>query len=261
MLLVVKFIVALICVFSSASISAREIYILVVGQSISSNCNQHVYNASQGLYQIGIDGNEKLAADPFDWADCDQGSMWIPLGERLVQSGFASKVTFMPIGVAGTSVGDWKPGGRAFHKLMSAIKVISKARAKFDYALWHQGSSDVGENPIKYRDQLAGVLKFITLNVPIDKWVIAQHTKCGQAFDSKINKQQKVVGSNFYYRRFLGPDTDSLGDEYRYDGCHLNKKGQEKMAKLWFESILEADRVSDSIQKETLLYYFRKIFH
>lgn len=261
MLSVVRLIAVLICVFMSASISAREIYILVVGQSISSNCNQHVFKSSPGIYQIGINGVEKHAADPFDWADCDQGSMWIPLGERMIQSGFANKVTFMPIGVGGTSVRDWMPNGRAFDKLMDAIKVINKKQVKFDYALWHQGSSDIGQQSIKYRNQLAKVLKFISLNVPIEKWIVAQHTKCGHAFDAKISEQQRVVGSNYIYRRFLGPDTDSLGDEYRYDGCHLNKKGQEEMAKLWFKSILEADRINIFVQKETLLYYFRNLFN
>lgn len=261
MLSVVKLIAALVCVLMSTSIFAREIYILVIGQSISSNSNQHIFKSVPGVYQIGMDGVEKYAVDPFDWADGDQGSMWIPLGERMIQSGFATKVTFMPIGVAGTSVQDWMPNGTAFNKLMAAINVIKKNQINFDYALWHQGSSDVGRQPIKYLIQLKKVLRFISLNVSIDKWIVAQHSKCGKALDVKISEQQRVVGRAYVYRRFLGPDTNSLGDEYRYDGCHLNKKGQEEMAKLWFESILEANRIDSLVQKEALLYYFRTLFN
>lgn len=261
MLSVVKLIAALVFIFSSASTYAREIYILVVGQSISSNCNEYMYKNFPGVYQIGLDGNERPAADPFEWADCSQGSMWMPLGEHLIRSGFAKKVVFMPIGVGGASVQDWLPNGRAYDKLLRVIEVANKKQVNFDYALWHQGSSDIGRQPIKYRNQLKDVLRFISLNVHIDRWIISQHSKCGKAFDAKIANQQRVVGTSFFYRRFLGPDTNNLGDEYRHDGCHLNKKGQEEMAKLWLQSILEAKRVDDLVQKETLIYYFKNLFN
>ena len=133
------------------STQAKDIFILVVGESISANCNQHIFQQVPGVYQLNKNGIQTPAKDPFDWSDCSQGSMWIPLGEKIIQNGLADNVTFMPIGVKGTSVSDWKEGGAAFAKLSSAISMTKEKSINVDYLFWHQGSSDVNISPITYR--------------------------------------------------------------------------------------------------------------
>jgi hypothetical protein len=225
--------------------SIREMRILVIGQSISSNCNQFVYGKIDNVFQIGKDGAVKAAADPFEWADCDKGSMWMPLGKKIIEAGLADKVIFMPIGLGGTSVMDWMSGGRAFSKLNDAIGVIKQQKITFDFVLWHQGSSDFGTSKDDYVSRLSSVIAYVNKNVQVGKWLIAIHSRCWGTMDLNIEAAQRVVGAQAQNGHFLGPDTNTLGDEYRFDTCHLNQRGQEQMATMWLESIKNAQFVKN----------------
>ena len=227
---------------SSASVPVPppEMRILVLGQSISSNCNEKVYGPFPNVFQIDTAGAVTAASDPFDWADCKQGSMWMPLGKRLIDAGLASKVTFMPIGLGSTSVADWQEGGRAYSKLSAAANIIKQRGLQFDYALWHQGSSDNGTKSDIYATRLNSVIDNVNKNISIKKWIIAIHSRCYGVWNREVETAQfdvsKVAGDNIH----PGPNNNLLDDTYRTDTCHLNAAGQEAMAQLWVESIRNA---------------------
>lgn len=214
-----------------------EMRILVLGQSISSNCNDHVYGPSPDVYQVSKTGEIKVASDPFDWADCNKGSMWMPLGKKIVESGLARKVVFMPIGVSGSKVEDWQPGGSAFYKLNSALNLALQHGINFDFVFWHQGSSDIGTEKLTYNSRLNSVIDYVNNKVKVDRWLIAVHSRCAGQYDAGIEAAQISIGSMHEKRQFFGPNTNMLGNEFRTDACHLNKSGQEKMASLWLDSI------------------------
>ncbi|MXR36811.1 sialate O-acetylesterase [Craterilacuibacter sinensis] len=238
---------------------AKEVHILVIGQSISSNCNQNKFGKVDGVYQFDLNGNVVAASDPFIWADCNGGSMWMPLGERMIKSGLASKVVFMPIGIGGTKVSEWLVGGRAFGKLETALSVIAKKGITFDYVLWHQGSSDIGTPGNIYQDDLHKLYSYVRKKIGVVPWVVARHSRCYGRYDEKIDGVQQKIVTNAPLFFYAGPDNNSLDDRFRFDSCHLNKTGQIKMAELWFESIEKVGQRKESIEKETLLYWFKKI--
>jgi hypothetical protein len=212
--------------------------ILVLGQSIASNCNEHLYGPVENVFQIARDGSTKPAQDPFEWADCVQGSMWMPLGKKLISNGVAINVTFMPIGVAGTPVRAWQAGGSAYEKLNNAIALVKKQGITFNYAFWLQGSADIGLDKDEYLNRLASVVDYVNSNVKIDRWVIAMHSRCSGSYDPNIEMAQRRFGDASASRRYLGPNMNSLGNEYRgADACHLNERGQEEMASLWLEAV------------------------
>ncbi len=228
--------------------------IIVIGQSISSNCNQTRFVAVPGVYQLNLDGEKVFAQDPFVWADCDGGSIWMPFAERLIASGFTDEVTLMPIGVAGTKLIDWLPDGKANKKLKRALSAARENGIKFDYVFFYLGSSDIGESPKKYKSQLIELNRFVREEIGYSSWLVAQHSRCNDGYDSTIAKVQRSFNKIPFY---AGPDSNSLGDEYRVDGCHLNKAGQEKMAALWVESLIQAADKKQRIEKETLLHLFK----
>lgn len=223
-----------------AQVALDQLTILVVGQSISSNCNEHKFGPVDNVFQVGRDGSIKAAQDPFEWADCSNGSMWMPLGKQLIDGGIAKKVVFMPIGVGGTKVSDWQDGGVAYPKLGNVIAQIKAKGLHFDMAFWHQGSSDIGTDPADYFNRLTSVVANIDANVPIGRWVIGLHSRCNGSYDPKIEDAQRrfasLVGSNHY----LGPNTNLIPDEMRIDGCHLTQQGQETMAAMWYDSVKNA---------------------
>jgi hypothetical protein len=224
-----------------APVVLDQLRIFVVGQSISSNCNEHKFGPIDNVFQIGRDGEVKLASDPFEWADCSNGSMWMPLGKLLIERGIAKKVVFMPIGVGGTKVRDWQEGGAAFPKLNTALAQIKQKGLVFDVALWHQGSSDIGADKNEYLTRLTSVVAYIDANAQIGRWVIAQHSRCSGSYDKNIEEAQLAFANALNFRRFVGPNNNLLGEEYRLsDGCHLNELGQQTMASMWFDSIKNA---------------------
>jgi hypothetical protein len=224
----------------AALVALDQLTILVVGQSISSNCNEHKFGPVDNVFQIGRDGSIKVAQDPFEWADCSNGSMWMPLGKRLIDGGLAKKVVFMPIGVGGSKVSDWQEGGTAYAKLNSVFGLIKDKGLHFDLALWHQGSSDIGTDPINYYDRLTDVVNNIDAHAAIGKWIVALHSRCNGSYDQKIEDTQKSFATLASTNHYLGPNNNLLGNEYRIDGCHLNQAGQEIMASMWYDSIKNA---------------------
>lgn len=214
-----------------------EMRILVIGQSISSNCNEYVYPAVENVMQVSKDGSIKAASDPFEWADCKKGSMWMPLGKKIIESGLARKVIFMPLGMAATKVEDWQAGGGAFSKLNNAVALIQAQGINFDFAFWHQGSSNSGMDKASYMGHLNSVIEYTNSKVKISRWLIAIHSRCAGVYDRSIESAQLSIANAPSLNRYPGPNNNLLGDEYRFDGCHLNEKGQEKMASMWLDSI------------------------
>lgn len=214
-----------------------EMRILVIGQSIASNCNDYAYGLVDGVFQIDKSGNTKPASDPFEWADCIKGSVWMPLGKRLIDAGIAEKVTFMPIGVGGSKVEDWQVGGSAFSKLNTALVLAQKKGITFDLALWHQGSANAGDSQAIYRDKLNSVLNYVSAHAVVNRWLIAIHSRCSGVYDRNVEAAQIEIGSMSALERYPGANNNALGDEFRVDRCHLNRAGQEKLSSLWLESI------------------------
>jgi hypothetical protein len=224
---------------AASALPLEQLRILVIGQSIASNCNEFAFPPVQHVLQIGRDGVLKPAADPFEWADCDGGSTWIPLGNMLIDRGYAKKVIFMPIGVSGSRVGDWQQGGTSFSKLTSVLNQAKEKRLGFELGLWHQGSSDAGLSGAEYTSRLASVLNHIDAKISVGRWVIAVHSRCW-TYDANIEAAQIAFGNAPASRRYPGPNTNLLSNEFRSDGCHLKQRGQQEVATMWFESIKNA---------------------
>jgi hypothetical protein len=253
MLLVVRVIGVLVLWFAQVHANARDVYVLVMGDGTSANCNARVFGATSGVYQIGLDGIEKPARDPLESADCQKGSIWLPLGQQMIKAGVADKVIFMSIGVAGTSARGWQAGGVAFAKLAAVTRTVNARKIKFDYALWQH--SDTGSDT-RGRDCIAEMRKVVramSIAIKIDKWIIGQSKGCGDGIegDPPINQWNPL------FNRFSGPNTSTLDSSYRSASEYLNELGQLKLAHLWFRSIVEADAASARYQKESLLYYFK----
>ena len=257
MLLVARLIFMLGLLSFATTALAKDVHILVIGDSAAANCNAQSFGPVPGVYQVGRDGREKLAADPLDLGDCQGGSIWIPLGEAMVRAGFAQKVVFVPLGVTGAKVGDWLQPGRASGRLGGAIKAASLRGVEFDYAIWQQSESGNTLTGEQYRASLNRVVKIVSVNAKVKKWIIAQGAHCDGTTGGAIEDAQHRYAGNPIFNRFPGPHTSALGAAYRATGCVFNARGQQKMAELWFDSIKKADVNSDRYQKESLLYYFR----
>ena len=140
---------------------------------------------------------------------------------------FSENIVFLGFSKGGTRAQDWVRGSLT-NKFNFFLKRLKKDNIEIDYILWHQGESEI-KNANRYYYQ--NYIKDIQL---IFKKFLAtsNKTKIGMALVSVCNseksksliKSQRLIiqGNN---RVFLTLDTDNLGSNYRYDGCHFNSLG------------------------------------
>ena len=116
-------------------------------------------------------------------------------------------------------------------------------------------------NPIIYKQRFLSLVSQINKlgDLRSSKWIIARHSKCYDKIDKNIWKvQTELGGEDNYFRFFLGPDTNVLDNSYRFDTCHLNQKGQVKMAEMWFKSLKNSQKNEILFRKESLLSIFSR---
>lgn len=247
------------CLFlgSSSGACARDLYILVIGEGAAANCNAVRSGPVPGVYQIGLDGQEKSARDPLEWSGCTGGSIWIPLGQGLIRQGLAEKVVFMPVAVPGAQIRDWSENGRDFPLLARAMTMANARHITFDYALFQQGYSDIDTQPVLYRDGLRKLLRTISFTVKVKRWLVAQGTGCRRDAVGPILSIHKEVARAHQINRFEGPLYQDIDSAYLDGDCNFTGPGQVRMAQMWLEAIKKSNSVDDKFQKESLLYYFK----
>ena len=69
--------------------------------------------------------------------------------------------------------------------------------------------------------------------------MIALCTLCGDPHPNAENVRAGQRGAvNRAIGTFLGPDTDTIGHQYRFDRCHMSESGALKQAEMWADSIM-----------------------
>lgn len=245
---------SLVIALWSLSLEAKEINMLVLGQTIAGNCNEQRYDMSDGVYQRGHLGEVLPAKDPLIWSDCQGGSIWIALGKRLVAQNLADRVIFLPLGVQ-ANIMDWLPDGKAWQRLDEALSIAHEQDITFDYVLWHQDSLDNGMNKFDYQNIVNKTIKYVNGRVTVKKWLVAQNLRC---HDNPADSVSMTKGSfsEISFNRYLGPSTKNLNRDFRVDTCRLNGKGQEELAERWFKAIVNAEKQYQKIKSESLLNWF-----
>jgi hypothetical protein len=216
----------------------RVMVALVFGQSNAGNWGESRRIAGPRVYSF-FRGRYERARDPLPGADGQGGSVWTRLGGKLIAAGLYDRVVFVPAAIGATEIAEWAPSGRLHQDLLRNVREARRARLVFTHLLWHQGESDaaLGTAAEDYQARFLALLAAIrALGVDAPAFV-AVATRCGQYPPNEAirNAQRGLV--NPALGIFAGPDTDQLGPEYRYDGCHFSDQGLDAHAQMWLEVI------------------------
>lgn len=99
----------------------------------------------------------------------------------------------------------------------------------YDYILFHQGESDsiYGTSRMEYKRL------FLMMGLDIPIYLARASYSLGVTSVDVITAQNELIeeGDNIY----IGPNTDMLGAEYRYDNIHFNYEGLKKHAEMWIK--------------------------
>ena len=146
---------------------------------------------------------------------------------------FPKSIVVLGFSSGGTRSKDWV-NGRIAEKLDFILKKLKKDNLEIDYVFWHQGESEIKKAKINYYQNYIKDIQLI-----FKKFLKASSkTKIGMALvsvcnsdksESLINSQYSIIQRN--ERVFFTLNTDKLGSNYRYDGCHFNPLGASKIGK------------------------------
>jgi hypothetical protein len=216
----------------------RVMVALVFGQSNAANFGESPHRSVSGVYNL-YNGYLYYARDPLRGANGEGGSVWTRLGDQLITAKIYDTVIFVPAAVGGTEIARWAPDGDLHPLIIKAIESAQKRGLKITHLLWHQGESDAYLHTSKknYQAHFMAMLADIRshgVDAPI---FVSIATHCGQyPVNSEIQTAQADL-VNPSLGIFAGPNTDSLGDNERIEGCHFSNDGLEKHAELWVQQL------------------------
>lgn len=219
------------------------------GQSNSANAARERYLAGSDVANFNPhDGRCYQAQDPLLGPDGLGGSVWGRLGDILIGEALYRRVLIVPIGIGGTELARWTPGGDLHLRVENTARMLAEAGIRPTHVLWHQGESDMVADtpPQEYVAQFSALVASMA-ELGIDAPVFpAVATRCYfeegaqaryAASAERIRQAQASLSERIPNVR-PGPDTDAIqGPRFRYDGCHFNYQGIDAHARLWAHAI------------------------
>ena len=207
------------------------------GQSNSDCCGLtgYVLRHPDKVFQFGQNATWTYN-DPMLGAFCYLGCAYGPIGDRLIDLGRYEQTVFATTGMPGAELSMLNQGDAYFGYLVQTYKEMNDTFGKVDGVLYHQGESDHGRSSSYYA-------KFETLlsnlrDEGIDestglKMYVSRATYCANSVDNDLSAVQLDLATQLP-EVYEGPNTDLLqGSEYRYDDCHFNVPGFERIAEMW----------------------------
>ena len=209
-------------------VSSKRDIIILFGQSNSANSvlsneyfrSKHLNYFNKKFYRL---------SNPVLGANGDKDSVAPAIAAKLKSK---KPYIFLTNGWGGTSIYDWShPNSMLVKYIKRNLKDLLKIH-RLKYLIWIQGESDnntdvdyIKEFNIFRNNLLSGISN---KQLKEAKWIITQTSICGSKRDHILNAQQKKLAQRD--KVYITKVTDSLDINYRFDDCHFNKFGTEKIA-------------------------------
>lgn len=230
----------------------KNTVVVTLGQSNVANFCGGKYIAQHEVANFNLyDGKCYSAADPLVGASGDGGNFATRLGDVLISRRLAERVVLAPIGMGNTRIEDWAPGGVFHRRILVLIRRLYEAELTPDLIVWQQGEGNANDHDLageRYRRHLLGIVQTFRDYGISAPFAIAQCTICGKPHPNPFIR----VARAFWRRNIrvgqrraaesgvgtcLGPDTDLIGYEDRFDCCHMAESGAQKQAEMWADAI------------------------
>jgi hypothetical protein len=224
--------------------SGRTAVIVTMGQSNATNSGDTIYTAKRDVLNFNInDGKCYRAKDPLLGTTGIGGNFATQLGDILIERGDYDRIVIVPVAVDSTHIEQWAPGGELhFRALMASARMFSAGMSP-DYVLWQQGEGNKPKSQHdieRYTMDVRAIVQSLRRSGSKAPFFVALTTICGGTpYEPTRQAQRAAISPELGI--FLGPDTDALGPEFRYDGCHFNRDGQIRQAELWVDAITRAN--------------------
>ncbi len=209
--------------------TARTMVAVVFGQSNAANHgNKSFESVSPNIYNW-FEGKCYRGEDPLLGGGGLTGGQWVAMSNLLIQRHDA--IVLIPMAINGTPVKRWL--GDLHEPFVGLLENTKRQFTVTDF-LWHQGEADGHSlSTSEYRSAMKEVISTTRQYFPRSRFYVSVASICApNAADPQIQAAQRAL-VNPSKRIYQGANTDLLGAAYRWDGCHLNGKGQEAAAVQW----------------------------
>ena len=208
--------------------------ILIIGQSNAANSvRSTIYENKNNLNYNPKDDFCYELSEPVLGATGRSDSITSSIGEKIVSN---KTIIFLNRSVGGSSIEEWIK----FYSLdlnKNLNKILEKNYLKI--IIWMQGESetiDSSKNYFKNFEILESQI-FDNLNIKFEdvNFIITKSTYCGSnnetyiAIKDEMDFQRKLIGEKYKNVKLL-EITDNLDNRYRYDNCHFNRQGVDKIS-------------------------------
>jgi hypothetical protein len=213
--------------------------VLAIGQSQAGNTGETRGPEVEGAYDLSIlDGSIQPLRDPVLNVAGTGGSVWTRLAHLLRERDATTAVLFCSIAVTGTSITKWVPGGELHARVDRAVSAFPQPPTHILLCLGERDAA-LGMTGPDFAEQLGTLMASLRdkgLSAPV---FVARSTVCQNRGHPEIREAQWGVAVPGAHK---GPDTDSLGFEYRYDGCHFSTEGLDAAARLWLAALTAKEK-------------------
>lgn len=221
--------------------------VVTLGQSNAANFAAGRYGARRDVVNFNAyDGKCYRAIDPLLGASGDGGNFATRLGDILIERGFAGRIVVAPIAMGNTRVEDWSSTGAFNQRIKILIRRLFDARINPDVILWQQGEGNVGDDDPGGRNYsrhlLEVVMTFRMYGISAPFMIASCALVADPPPTSEIVRAGQRAAVRIDHGTFLGPDTDLIGHEDRFDRIHMSEIGVAKQAKMWADSIMALRR-------------------
>ncbi len=213
---------------------------VIFGQSNAANHGDTGLRAPDAAFDF-YGGRCFEGHDPQFSATGKGGSLWPAFADSLRAAGETRPILTANVAVGNTPIAEWMPGTKHARFLIQETRALSSAGYQIAGFLFFQGESDRKTPVPVYRDALTRIADMIDAEAPDVPLIIADTSICAleEAGGEKSAplSRARIAAASDRKNIIVGPDTDMLGPEYRYDGCHFNRRGLQALGALWADSV------------------------
>jgi hypothetical protein len=247
-----------------------EVFV-VAGQSNSTNYGEVKQTTQTGMV-VAFSGEAwQLANDPEPGVqDTSKNGSFMPAFGDALYARYHVPIAVTPVGHGSTSVRQWLPAGSPVYVMPTMTRFITRnpqnqlvadgtlydgmmkridqlGKHGFRALLWHQGESDAHQSPehsitaAQYREMMVELIRAARKQAGWNfSWIVAEATYHSpkDPVDPEVEQAQRSLWQKGI--ALEGPNTDTLGSEYRQNhgaGVHFSDEGLKKHGALWAEAV------------------------
>jgi hypothetical protein len=223
--------------------------LLLLGESNAANHGETRYTPQRPVFSLDFRRMQCFrAADPLAGASGAGGSIWSRLGDMLIENGVFRRVLFVPLAFGDSSIRDWVPEGPMHRRTALALSRLRKeldvSVLPFSAVLWQQGEAEANHTQMSaqaYRMHFHDLVADLRANGVFAPVFAASATFCKagpHSFQNRTAVRKALLElPDPTGGIFAGPDTDAIGPEGRFDGCHFSENGLRRCAELWLGTL------------------------